>query len=58
MTDEQANKGDEKAKPGPDPDRLNLEGDWEELVGDALRKKRPPEGWPPKPEKGEGQEES
>ncbi len=29
-------------KPGPDPDRLKLEGDWEESVKKALKRKRPP----------------
>jgi hypothetical protein len=36
--------------PGPEPDRLKLEGDWEELAGKAVKKKRPKEGWP-KPSK-------
>lgn len=33
-------------KTGPKPDTLKLEGDWKSLVGDALKKQRPPEGWP------------
>ncbi|MCH7792138.1 MAG: hypothetical protein IID31_07660 [Planctomycetes bacterium] len=32
--------------PGPDPERLKLEGDWEERVDDALGKKKPGKGWP------------
>lgn len=41
---------DEKRKRGPDPERVKIEGDWEEAVKKALRKERPKEGWP-KPEK-------
>ena len=33
-------------KPGPDPERLKVEGDWEEAMGKALKKKKPAEGWP------------
>jgi hypothetical protein len=33
-------------KPGPEPGRLKIEGDWEEAMKRALGKKRPPEGWP------------
>lgn len=55
----------DKKDPGPDPDRLKLEGDWEEAIGDALKKDRPPGGWPdrqkptadddkPNPKDGEG----
>ena len=35
---------------GPDAERLEIEGDWEERLAEALRKTRPKEGWP-KPEK-------
>ena len=35
-----------KPKPGPDEDRLQIDGDWEEALKKALQKKRPPEGWP------------
>jgi hypothetical protein len=38
-------------KPGPEPDRVKIEGDWEEAVKRALGKKRPPEGWPSPPGK-------
>ena len=34
---------------GPEPERLKLEGNWELLIGAALRKERPVAGWP-KPE--------
>ncbi len=33
-------------KTGPDADRVKLEGDWEDAVKKALKKKKPPEGWP------------
>jgi len=33
-------------KTGPKPERLKLRGDWQELVGKALAKKRPAKGWP------------
>lgn len=36
----------EDPKPGPDPERLKIEGDWEEAMGEALKKKKPPDGWP------------
>jgi hypothetical protein len=31
---------------GPEPDRLKLQGDWQSLIGKALKKKRPARGWP------------
>jgi hypothetical protein len=34
------------SKPGPEPERLKIEGDWEEAVKRTLAKKRPPDGWP------------
>lgn len=43
---------DEKRKRGPDPERVKFEGDWEEAIRKALRKERPPEGWP-EPKKNE-----
>lgn len=44
-----ANMTDEKEKPGPKPDRVKIDEDWEEAVRKALKKKRPKDGWP-KPE--------
>ena len=35
-----------KPGPGPEPERVKIEGDWEEAVKRALGKKRPPGGWP------------
>ena len=31
-----------KKRPGPDPKRVKIDGDWEDAVGVALKKKRPP----------------
>jgi hypothetical protein len=33
-------------KPGPDPQRLKLEGNWEDRIGEAMKKPKPPGGWP------------
>ncbi len=44
----------QKPKPGPDPETLDLDGPWEDRVKEALRRKRPKKGWP-KPEKPEKQ---
>jgi hypothetical protein len=37
-----------KTSKGPEPERLKISGvaDWEDAVGIAMQKKRPPEGWP------------
>ena len=32
--------------PGPKPDTLKIEGDWEGAVKKSLQKKKPPGGWP------------
>ena len=37
-----------KAKRGPKPQILKLEGDWEDNVKKSFQKKRPPGGWPKK----------
>ena len=39
-------------KPGPEPDRVKGEGDWEDVVKEALHKKKPPEGWPREDDEG------
>lgn len=33
-------------KPGPDPERLKIAGDWKKAVKKAMPKEKPPEGWP------------
>ncbi len=35
-----------ESTPGPKPDILKLEGDWQENIKKSLSKKKPPEGWP------------
>ena len=35
-----------KRPPGPEPDRLEIKGDWREAMGKAIKKKRPKKGWP------------
>lgn len=46
-----------KQKPGPEPGILKLEGDWQERLSKAIRKKKPEGGWP-KPERKKRQNES
>ncbi len=36
----------ERKKTGPTPKAVKIEKPWEEAIADALKKKRPPEGWP------------
>ena len=40
-----------KQQPGPKPDTLTVEGDWEIAVRKALEKKRPKRGWPKPPKR-------
>lgn len=35
-----------RARPGPKPQYLKIEGSWEEAVTQSFKKKKPPEGWP------------
>jgi hypothetical protein len=35
-----------RKKPGPEPDRLKIEGNWKEAMKQSLQKKRPAKGWP------------
>lgn len=41
-------------KPGPPPEHVQFDGDWESAVGKALKKKRPPQGWPKPTKKPKG----
>ena len=41
----------EAEKRGPKPDNLKVEGDWEDAMKKALRKKRPKDGWPDQKDK-------
>jgi hypothetical protein len=36
---------DGKNKRGPEPDRVKIEGDWEDVIKKALKKGRPKEKW-------------
>ena len=44
MSDDQSDSQSEK--PGPKPDHLKLDGDWEDRMKEVLEKERPKEGWP------------
>ena len=37
-----------RGRRGPEPERFKIEGyaDWKDAVKDALRKPKPPGGWP------------
>jgi len=39
-------KNKQKQKPGPTPETVKINDDWENAVGKALQKKRPKDGWP------------
>ena len=39
-------KNSEKPNPGPEPERLKLEGDWKDRLAQAVEKRRPKGGWP------------
>jgi len=35
-----------KETPGPKPDVLKIDKDWQEAIKQSLQKKKPAEGWP------------
>ena len=35
-----------KATPGPKPDLLKIEGDWQAAVKKSFQNKKPAQGWP------------
>ena len=37
---------EKKSKPGPEEDRLKIEGDWKDAMKKSLEKERPEGGWP------------
>lgn len=39
-------KPKDTVQPGPKPDLLKIDSDWEEAVKKSLEKKKPAEGWP------------
>lgn len=41
-----------KAKPGPEAERLVIEGNWKDAIKKAFKKEKPASGWPkPEPKK-------
>jgi hypothetical protein len=38
-----------KRKPGPPPERVKIEGNWENAIGHAISRPRPKSGWPKLP---------
>ena len=41
----------EAPRPGPEPERLKIDGNWKDAIGRALKKERPEGGWPKSPTK-------
>jgi len=41
-----ADRDEKRKKPGPKPDSLHIDGDWEDAIKEALGKKKPKDGWP------------
>ncbi len=39
-------KKSDKPKPGPVPETLKIEGNWQDAVKKSLGKKKPAQGWP------------
>jgi hypothetical protein len=35
-----------KKKPGPKPNHLQIDGNWENAVKKAVKKEKPKDGWP------------
>ena len=40
-----------RKKPGPNGDRLKIEGDWKDAMKAAVHKAKPANGWPERPVK-------
>lgn len=38
--------GEHTPKTGPEPEHIQGDDEWKDAVKKALRKKKPPEGWP------------
>lgn len=47
MADETSkDESDGKQPAGPEPERVKIDKPWEKAMEEALKKKRPPKGWP------------
>jgi len=46
MPQKQNPKDKNRNTPGPKPDTLKIDRDWEEAVKKSLAKKKPKKGWP------------
>jgi hypothetical protein len=46
MRKKKTTKRPKPTQPGPKPDLLKIDGDWEQAVKKSLDKKKPAEGWP------------
>jgi len=45
-------KKKQKGTPGPQPERLVIEGNWKEAIKKSFKKEQPAKGWPkPEPRK-------
>ena len=44
--DNKSKSSTKKTPPGPKPDTLKIEGNWQRAVKKSLKKKKPPKGWP------------
>ena len=40
---------DRKSKPGPEEERLVVDGDWKDAMKKAIGKEKPEGGWPDEP---------
>ncbi|MEM9751767.1 MAG: hypothetical protein AAF916_00110 [Planctomycetota bacterium] len=41
-----AKDDDNPQQPGPDPERVKIDGDWEDAIKQAMGKPKPENGWP------------
>ena len=51
-------KDQDKPPPGPEPERLKIDEDWEDAVTKVLNKPKPSEGWPDTPKRGEDRDQN
>ena len=53
LSQDKPNSTKERRKTGPKPEHVKIDKPWEKAISDALKKKRPPEGWPKAQKKNE-----